>query len=213
MLNNNQPYAYALFRDEQEASRAVQALIEADFNSEEIGVVIRRESEIEEVPLKHKTGILAGAIVGCLLGALLGALLLPLTPVIVASGAKATLGGAFMGFGAGALMGALAGMGFWKEKLAVPMSSFAHGGVLVGAMASNERAQVARRALHSAGAAETSVETLAEAKKHLPSYGTDQYVRANAPINPDKLVRNIFLLTLAYVLAVGASIWLFVRPV
>ena len=213
MLYDKQPYAYALFRDEPAAARAVEALIEADFDSEDIDVVMRREAETEKVPLKHKTGIVPGAITGCLLGALLGALLLPLTPVITVGGAKATLGGAFVGFGAGTLMGALAGLGFWKKKLAVPMSSFAHGGVLVGARASNERADVARNAFRAAGAAETSLSSLAEAQSQLPVSGTGQRSHPGAPVNPDKLARNVFLLTLAYVVAVGASIWLFIRPV
>jgi hypothetical protein len=31
-------------------------------------------------------------------------------------------------------------------------------------------------------------------------------------VSPDKIARKVFVLTLAYVAAVGGSIWLFIRP-
>jgi hypothetical protein len=37
--------------------------------------------------------------------------------------------------------------------------------------------------------------------------------RTTRTIEPDRLARNIFVLLVAYVVAVAASIWLFIRPV
>jgi hypothetical protein len=213
MLRDDQTFAYAYFGDEQAAAAAVQRLLDADFASEDIGVIMRNESDTEAVPLEHKTAMRPGALMGSVLGAAAGAVALPATGVIALGGAFAALGGAAVGGAGGTLAGALGGLGFWKDKMAVPHSAFEQGGVLVGALAPAERSVRARDALQAAGASETRLATRDEAEQDLNTRGTDAKPRPGAPVNPDKLARNIFLLTLAYVVAVAASIWLFIRPV
>jgi hypothetical protein len=213
MLSSNQSFAYAYFGDEDAAAHGVQKLIDRGFDSEQIGVLMRRESKVEDVPLDHKTGIAPGAAIGSVLGIAVGAAALPATGVIALGGAFATVGGAAVGGAAGTLMGALGGMGFWKETLAVPHAAFEHGGVLVGALTQPERTDEARTALSEAGAQDTKVATRIEAKRDLQAMDTVYAHPAARNIGPDKLARNIFLLCLAYVLAVVGSIWLFIRPV
>jgi hypothetical protein len=212
MLDSNQAFAFAYFGDEDSAAKGVQKLIDHGFDSEHIGVLMKGASEVEDVPLAHEMGVRPGAAVGSALGVAVGAAALPATGVIALGGAFATVGGAAVGGATGTLMGALGGMGFWKDKLAVPHEAFERGGVLVGALTEPKRTGEARAALSEAGAHETKIATEFEAKRDLQAMDTSFSVRAN-DINPDRLARNIFLLCLAYVLAVAGSIWLFIRPV
>jgi hypothetical protein len=112
MLNTNQSFAYAYFGGETAAAQGVQKLIDRGFGPEHIGVLMRRESVVQDVPLEHKTGVKPGAAIGSgsVLGLAIGAAALPATPVIAVGGAFATLGGAAVGGAAGTLMGALGGL-------------------------------------------------------------------------------------------------------
>jgi hypothetical protein len=213
IMREHQTFAYAYFPDERAATAAVQRLLDAGFDSEHIGVIMRHASDTKEVPPEHKTGIRPGAVLGSVLGAAAGAAALPAAGVIALGGAFAALGGAAVGSAGGTLAGVLGGLGVWKDELAVPHSAFEHGGVLVGATTSGERVDAARSALQAAGASETKLATQAEAQQDLNARGIDEAPRVGAPNNPDTLARNIFLLTVAYAAAIAASIWLFIRPV
>jgi hypothetical protein len=215
MQSSDQLFAYAFFGDEAAAAAAVQTLLDHGFDTEHIGVLMRDQSEARgqsetrEVQLEHKTGIRPGAVVGSVLGAAAGVAALPAAGVIAIGGA---FGGAAVGGAAGTLMGTLGGLGIWKEKPAVPHEAFEEGGVLVGALTPPERAEVARESLREAGARDPKLATQAEAKRDLETTAAAP-VRSSDLVNPDRLARNIFLLSIAYVLAVAGSIWLFIRPV
>ncbi len=209
MQSSDELFTYAFFGDEAAAAAAVRTLMDRGFDTEEIGVLMRDQSETRQVELEHKTGTRPGAVVGSVLGAAAGAAALPAAGVIAIGGA---FGGAAVGGAAGTLMGTLGGLGFWKERLTIPRDAFEEGSVLVGALTSSERAEAAQAALRNAGAREPKVATQAEAKRDLRTT-TEAPVRSFEWTSPDRLARNIFLLTLAYVIGVVGAIWLFIRPV
>lgn len=213
MLRTGQTFAYAYFDDEKAAANAVQTLIGKGFDSEHIGVLVRGETnKTEDVQLDHKTGIGPGAAIGSLLGAAAGAVALPAAGVVALGGAFAALGGAAVGGATGTLAGVLGGLGIWHDKAPEDEDPFKGRGVVVGALTPQERTDSAREALRSAGAAAVEVANQAEASKALEHFGEVDASRLRN-VNPDTLARNIFLLTLAYVFAVGGAIWLFIRPV
>lgn len=213
---SDQRFAYAYFRDREAAQAAVQNLIERGFDSEHIGVVMRDESKEQSGGVEHKTGISTGAAVGGLLGLAAGAAALPAAGVIAVGGAFATLGGAATGGAAGTLMGVLGGLGVWKEDAELPNEAFEKGGVLVGALTGEERTGLANEALSAAGARETKVAPHIESKRDLEAAAqSSKELSLPQPerTRPDVLARNVFLMTLAYVVAVAGSIWAFIRPV
>jgi hypothetical protein len=215
MLKSDQSFTYAYFGDKQSATAAVHALLEGGFDSEHIGVLMRDDSdsaEPQEVPLDHKTSMGPGMAIGSLLGVAAGAVALPAAGVIALGGAFAALGGAAVGGAAGTLTGALGGLGVWKDQAAIPSSAFEHGGVLVGTLTSPDRAEAAKASLASAGAREVKLATEAEAQRDLGSTSAAVTQHLGRNVSPDKIARKVFLLTLAYVAAVGGSIWLFIRP-
>lgn len=214
--SSDQQFAYAYFRDRAAAQAAVRNLIERGFDSEHIGVVMRDESKDQSGGVEHKTGIGAGAAIGGALGLAAGAAALPAAGVIAVGGAFATLGGAATGGAAGTLMGVLGGLGVWKDDAELPNEAFEAGGVLVGALAGEERTPLANEALTAAGASETKVapqietrEDLKNAAENAKSLSLPQRERTH----PDVLARKVFVLTLAYVIAFAGSIWAFIRPV
>jgi hypothetical protein len=214
--HSDQQFAYAYFNDRQSAEAAVHNLIERGFDSEHIGVVMRDESKDQSGGVEHKTGIGAGAAVGGLLGLAAGAAALPAAGVIAVGGAFATLGGAATGGAAGTLMGVLGGLGVWKENAELPNEAFEAGGVLVGALAGEERTELANEALTAAGARETKVAPQIETRQDLKEAAANAQgltLPQRERTHPDVLARKIFILTLAYVLAVAGSIWAFIRPV
>jgi len=200
---------YALYRDEEAAAAAVHNLIDADFATEQIGVVMRRGGEAELVPVEHKTGIQPGALLGGALGIAAGALALPATGVIALGGAVAALGGAAVGGAAGTLTGALGGLGVWKDEPAVTEADAADGGVLVGALTAPERVQQARAALEAAGAKHVARATQAEVERAVQAGAA----RPSSALSPDQMAKRAFYLTLAYVFAFVTVVWLFIiRP-
>ena len=209
-MQANPTFAYGFFRDEQAAAAAVQKLVDAKFDTEHIGVLMREGGQTKEAKLDHKTGVGPGAIIGSALGIAAGAIALPVSGVIALGGAFAAIGGAAVGGATGTLMGVLGGLGLWKDEADVPDAALQKG-VLVGAVTPPERADGARAALLEAGAQDTAFATWAEAKRDLA--GKTAALTQERNVSPDNLARKIFLLTLAYVFAVAGSIWLFIRPV
>lgn len=216
-MQSDQAFAYAYFTDKQSATTAVRKLIANGFDSEQIGVLARdpETQHPENVQLDHKTGIGPGAAIGTAIGVAAGAAALPAAGVIALGGAFATLGGAAVGGATGTLMGVLGGLGIWKDEPATATKKDENAGargVIVGTLTPAERAVSARAALGAAGARETKLATQQEAAKDLELWGAIELPRAARNVTPDKLARNIFILALAYVVAVIASIWLFIRP-
>lgn len=167
MLEADQSFAYAFFKDEPSAAKAVQNLINAGFDTEHVGVLMRGEKDAKELTLKHKTAIGPGLAIGGILGAAIGAAALPAAGLVAFGGAFAGLSGAAMGGATGTLMGTLGGLGFWKDEVAFPKEAFERGDVMVGTLTSTERADNARAQLSAAGARETKLSTHGEAERDL----------------------------------------------
>jgi hypothetical protein len=155
-------FATGMFKESEAANRAVESLIEADFEAHEISVIVADKAGEHEVPVEHESGIAHGAMIGGALGAALGALGLTLAAsgvsaapgvaVLVSSQLIAAFGGAVAGGGAGGLIGALAGLGFWKEEAKLHAEDIRGGSVLIGVHAEAARAEKAKDILRETGA-------------------------------------------------------------
>jgi hypothetical protein len=163
MLDSEQWFAHAFYKDREHASDAVRRLLDAHFHTEAIGVLMVRGSEIEDLPMRHKTFVPHGAVVGALVGAAAGALTLSGIGVVAAGPLWIALQGAAAGGAMGTLAGTLGGLGFWRDEVNFPADAFEAGGVLVGVVTNLERSNEARRVLASAGAEKTYLSTKAEA--------------------------------------------------
>jgi hypothetical protein len=137
------------YTDAEKANRAVDELIEAEFDADEISLIVADRVGRHEVMVEHDTGVAEGAIAGAALGAALGALgaTLVATGILAAPGVAVwatgpllgALRGAVGGAGAAGFVGALAGLGFWKEEANLHAEDLREGGVLVAVHAGGER--------------------------------------------------------------------------
>jgi hypothetical protein len=163
MLDENQRFAHAVFKDAEHASAAVHQLMESHFATEQIAVLMVRGPEVQELPLKHKTFVPHGVALGAIVGAAAGALTLTGLGIVAAGPILIALQGAAAGTAVGSLGGALGGLGFWRDEVDFPSDAFASGAVLVGVVTNAERVDDARAALTSVGAGETYVSTKEQA--------------------------------------------------
>ena len=151
-----------IFSDPQAAEGAVQGLIESHFSPEEISIVVTDREGIHEEEVEHDTGVAEGATGGAALGGVLGAVgaTLVATGIVVAPGLTvfatgpllAALKGAVAGAAVGLEVGALAGLGVWKDEAHVHAEGLKQGGVVVAVPAEHEHAEHARKAFTEAGA-------------------------------------------------------------
>jgi hypothetical protein len=158
-------YVTGIFSEPASAERAVHDLIESHFSAEEISILVAdREGEHEE-EVEHDTGIAEGATGGAAVGGALGALgaTLVATGVIVvepelaifATGPLlAALQGAVAGAAVGLGVGAIAGLGFWKDEAHIHAAALKRGGIIVAVPAEHEHAEHARKVFVEAGADE-----------------------------------------------------------
>jgi hypothetical protein len=154
----------AIFSDPQAAERAVRDLIEISFNNDEISIVVTDREGRHEEEVEHDTGVAEGATGGAALGGALGALgaTLVSTGVVAAPGLAvfavgpllAALKGAVAGAAFGLEVGALAGLGFWKDEAHIHAEALKKGGVVVAVPAGHDRAEHARKVFTEAGADE-----------------------------------------------------------
>ena len=152
----------ATFGDPEAAERAVQALMEGHFAADEISILVADSEGRHEEIVEHDTGVAEGVAGGVAAGAVLGALgaTLVATGVVAAPGLTllatgpllAALKGAAAGAAAGLEIGALAGLGFWKDEAHIHAKALEAGGIVVGVPADHERADHAREVLRDAGA-------------------------------------------------------------
>jgi len=163
MLNADQWFAHAFFKDAEHADKAVRELIEAHFPTDSIGVLMARGEEVEELPMRHKTFVPHGVALGALVGAAAGAVTMSGIGLLAAGPLLLAMQGAAAGTAIGSLGGALGGLGFWRDEVDFPTDAFESGAVLVGVVTNEERLDAARRVLQEAGAEETLVATKAEA--------------------------------------------------
>ena len=152
----------ALFADQPDAERGIQALTAAGFSDQQIGVAMRDKKQQEKLTEGTgtqaaegaATGAMGGGVLGGVVGLLagVGALAIPGIGPIIAGGALAsTLAGAGIGAAAGGLIGALAGMGVPDEDARYFERGFKEGGVLVTVEAGGDGVR-ARQALIESGA-------------------------------------------------------------
>ena len=116
-----------LFDDTGRARDAVEALKDAGFAANDIGILMRDRDQASDLARETgteagagaATGLIGGGILGGLAGWLvgIGALVIPgVGPFIAAGALGAALTGAAIGAGVGAIGGALVGMGIPKEE-------------------------------------------------------------------------------------------------
>jgi hypothetical protein len=181
MLDENQRFAHAFFEDVDAANEAVRALIDASFESEHIGVLMARGTDVQELPVLHKTFVPHGVAVGALLGAAAGALTLSGVGVLAVGPLLAALQGAAAGTAVGSLGGALGGLGFWRDEVDFPANAFEAGAVLVGVVANRERLDDARAVLTGVGAKQTYVSSKAEASDSATARASGPVRRSSVP--------------------------------
>jgi hypothetical protein len=153
-----------IFSDPQAAERAVHDLIESHFAAEEISIVVTDREGTHEEEVEHDTGIAEGATGGVAIGGALGALgaTLVATGVVVApelvvfatGPLLAALKGAAAGAAMGLEVGALAGLGFWKDEAHIHAEALKKGGIVVAVPAEHDHAEHARKVFTEAGADE-----------------------------------------------------------
>jgi hypothetical protein len=161
---------YGMFDSQKSASRAVDALIEAHFDTDEVTVLVRSadlaDHEVEQLPVEEHQHGAKGAAIGAVLGAVGGLALMlvggwaaagPLFPAVVSAiGAEAV----------GTSGGLLTGLEWETEDIAFDEEHFPPGAFLVGVLTS-ERHEAAAEALRDAGAPEVYERT--------PDLATDQF--------------------------------------
>jgi hypothetical protein len=165
MLDADQWFAHAFFADADHASNAIDDVIEAHFPTDSVGVLMVRNDEVEELPMRHKTFVPHGVALGALVGAAAGAVTMAGIGLVAAGPLLLAMQGAAAGTAIGSLGGALGGLGFWRDEVNFPTDAFQNGAVLVGVVCNVERVDDARRVLMDAGATETYVATKAEASE------------------------------------------------
>jgi len=152
----------AVFRDSDKARDAIEALKNAGFASQDIGVLMRDKGETKDFAAETgshagegaATGAIGGGILGGLAGWLvgIGALVIPGVGPFVAAGAFGTaLAGAGVGAGVGLIAGALVGMGIPEEEADWYEGEVKSGNTLVSVIAS-DRYDEARGLLRKYGA-------------------------------------------------------------
>jgi uncharacterized protein (TIGR02271 family) len=142
MASKERQVVVGVFNEQNMAERAVQALEDAGFDSDQIGFA-RRDGTADGQEGATRTegagdaggGAVTGAVTGGVLGGILGAaaaLLIPGIGPVVAGGILATtIGGAALGAAAGGLLGALTNMGVPEEEAQYYQGEFEQGRTIV----------------------------------------------------------------------------------
>jgi hypothetical protein len=160
-----------VFADRDDAERAINALKDAGFSGDQIGVAMRDRTAqgelVEDTGTNVGAGAATGAVGGGLLGGLVGflvgvgALAIPGIGPVIAGGALASafgiaggtaVAGAGIGAVAGGIAGALVGLGIPEAEARYMESGFRRGGVLVTVNAGAGRAVEAVDLLERYGA-------------------------------------------------------------
>lgn len=149
-----------VFADEEQAARAVTALIDAEFYApRNLSIIASHQREHQAVPIIEDWQVVQGAEAGAAIGAVLGAAgatlagltFGPLT-LVAAGPVVAALEAAYAGGATGFAAGALMRLGVWKNEAEFHATHIHDGVVWVGVHAEDERAEEARQILTEAGA-------------------------------------------------------------
>lgn len=151
-----------IFSRADAAEQAVRDLVDAHFRSADISIAVTDRAGTHAEAVEHDTGVAEGAVGGAAIGGLLGLLgaTLVSTGVIAAPGLVvfasgpllAALQGAVGGAAIGNWVGAVAGLGFWKDEAEIHANALAKGGIVVAVPAIDAHAEQARRIFAQAGA-------------------------------------------------------------
>jgi hypothetical protein len=151
-------------RDRDTASKVVDSLKQAGFESNNISILMSDKRETRDFAVTNETQAPEGAATGAGTGAILGGALGWLTgigaiaipgvgPLIAAGPIMAALSGAVVGGAVGGIAGALIGMGIPEEDAQRYESSVKLGKALISVHAKNdEEAERAREVMAMAGA-------------------------------------------------------------
>lgn len=143
--------AYGLFHHEDDAGRALQALLDADFPADDLVVLTHEGNRVTPVHVAHRARVARGATVGSMLGALVGAVAVPVLGVLPGPPGALIVEGLLGGAAVGLALGAVAGLGFWQERLDAKRGALEGRAVLVGVTTEAHAAQ-AQEVLRRAGA-------------------------------------------------------------
>ena len=146
---------FAVFNDRTEAAKAVEALVKAGVDAEQISLLMNEQPHGEKFAIKASskaaeggaTGALAGGMVGAAAaGALaMGAVAIPVLGVFAAGPIVAALAGAGAGAATGGLAGALIGLGIPRDEAVIVRDQLHGGRVLVSVAAkAKEQQQLAK---------------------------------------------------------------------
>jgi len=151
-----------LFRARSSAERAIEDLMAHGWSRDDISLLMSDATQGREFGMAMATKAPEGAAAGGTIGGVIGAVAAGLVAVgivtvpglgLVAAGpVVATLAGLGAGAAAGGLTGALIGLGIPEHEARFFNEEIEHGGILVGVLAHDDRAQQARKILEASGA-------------------------------------------------------------
>lgn len=154
-----------MFETRDAAEDAIQRLLSAGFNRDQIGVAMRDQGEAREMAERtgaddlSAEGATAGAVSGAGVGALIGLALVGSTialpgigPVLIGGPLAAGLTGAGIGAASGGLIGGLIGAGIPEEEAREYSERIERGHILVSVQCDEDRVPRAREILVEEGA-------------------------------------------------------------
>lgn len=164
-----EPTITGAFPDPAHVDAAVQGLLEEHFESQDLRILLlTKDGQTREVPVRHRMEMGRGAVVGGILGVVVGAVLTPLVAsgvidvvhggLVAESVGVAAVQGAVMGAMLGSLTGLIVGMAIWRTVVDVSPADWERGEVLVGAAARGRGIDRVRRVFEDAGATRISVD-------------------------------------------------------
>lgn len=142
----SEPLVYAVFSGAKAANRAVNALVEAGFEDEQIFVLARGDDEAEWVKVEFRSGVRIGMQWGALLGILVGASINYEAAIPAVAQARQLMVGASIGLPLGMMTGLVAGLGHWSHIAEFPRRGYESRPILVGVDLTAERHEAAARA-------------------------------------------------------------------
>jgi hypothetical protein len=175
---------FGIYSSENEAERAVDALVSLGFPSADISVLMSDTRGTKDFALHKETkapegtaaGATTGGIIGGALGALAGAgaLAIPgIGPLIAAGPIMAGLAGLGVGGAVGGLVGALIGMGIPEYAARLYEGRVKDGGVLISVHCdTSDEATRAKKALEASGAQDVSSSSEARGRPAPPAEST-----------------------------------------
>lgn len=180
----------AVYDTMSDARMAVDHLLDAGFNQDEISLVASdakgnyavRQGEagydVDYAEEHAAEGAVTGGLLGGLTGAAVGlaALAIPgLGPIIAVGPLAAALTGAGIGAASGTVLGALVGYGFNEETAEYYAEAVRRGSALVTLHASDARAHEAREILQNAGAVDIDSRVESWREEGWTGYDYDEY--------------------------------------